>query len=45
VVELLGDPARRARMAEGALRRARPDAARDIWRQCAELLGERGKAR
>jgi len=45
VVELLRDPARRARMAEGALRRARPDAARDIWRQCAELLGERGKAR
>ena len=38
VVALLRDPARRARMAEAALRRARPDAARDIWRLCAELI-------
>ncbi|MFI5314213.1 MAG: undecaprenyldiphospho-muramoylpentapeptide beta-N-acetylglucosaminyltransferase [Myxococcota bacterium] len=38
VVSLLCDPARRARMAEAALRRARPDAARDIWRLCEELL-------
>jgi UDP-N-acetylglucosamine--N-acetylmuramyl-(pentapeptide) pyrophosphoryl-undecaprenol N-acetylglucosamine transferase len=42
VVSLLRDPARRARMAEAALRRARPDAARDIWRLCAELLAARG---
>jgi len=40
VVELLRDPARRARMGEAALRRARPDAAGDIWRLCAELLRE-----
>jgi len=38
VAALLRDPARRARMAEAALRRARPDAARDIWRLCAELV-------
>ncbi|HTO70478.1 MAG TPA: undecaprenyldiphospho-muramoylpentapeptide beta-N-acetylglucosaminyltransferase [Myxococcota bacterium] len=42
VVELLRDPAKRARMAEAALRRARPHAARDIWANCAELLRERG---
>jgi len=45
VVELLRDPARRARMAEAALRRGRPNAARDIWLQCQELLRERGAAR
>ncbi len=38
VSALLRDPARRARMAEAALRRARPDAARDIWRLCTELV-------
>lgn len=43
VVGLLGDPARRARMAAAALARARPDAARDIWRHCAELLRQRGR--
>jgi len=45
VVSLLRDPARRARMAEAALRRARPDAARDIWRLCRELLAARGAAK
>jgi UDP-N-acetylglucosamine--N-acetylmuramyl-(pentapeptide) pyrophosphoryl-undecaprenol N-acetylglucosamine transferase len=43
VVSLLGDPARRARMAAAARSRARPDAARDIWHACKELL--RGGAR
>jgi UDP-N-acetylglucosamine--N-acetylmuramyl-(pentapeptide) pyrophosphoryl-undecaprenol N-acetylglucosamine transferase len=43
VVSLLGDPARRARMAAAARSRARPDAARDIWLACKELL--RGGAR
>ncbi len=38
VVSLLRDPARRARMAAAALSRARPDAARDIWTHCKELL-------
>jgi UDP-N-acetylglucosamine--N-acetylmuramyl-(pentapeptide) pyrophosphoryl-undecaprenol N-acetylglucosamine transferase len=42
VVSLLRDPARRARMAQAALRRARPDAAREIWRLCAELVRGRG---
>jgi UDP-N-acetylglucosamine--N-acetylmuramyl-(pentapeptide) pyrophosphoryl-undecaprenol N-acetylglucosamine transferase len=42
VIALLRDPARRARMAQAALARARPDAARDIWSQCAALLRERG---
>lgn len=36
--ELLHDPARLARMREAALERARPEAARDIARQIADLL-------
>jgi len=43
VVSLLGDPARRARMAAAALSRARPDAARDIWLACKELLRGGGR--
>jgi UDP-N-acetylglucosamine--N-acetylmuramyl-(pentapeptide) pyrophosphoryl-undecaprenol N-acetylglucosamine transferase len=45
VVSLLSDPARRARMAAAALSRARPDAARDIWLACRELLRARGVTR
>jgi UDP-N-acetylglucosamine--N-acetylmuramyl-(pentapeptide) pyrophosphoryl-undecaprenol N-acetylglucosamine transferase len=45
VVALLRDPARRARMGAAALSRARPDAARDIWLSCRELLARKGRAR
>jgi UDP-N-acetylglucosamine--N-acetylmuramyl-(pentapeptide) pyrophosphoryl-undecaprenol N-acetylglucosamine transferase len=43
VVALLEDPARRTRMAAAALARARPDAARDIWLACQELLRGGGR--
>ena len=45
LVGLLRDPARRARMGEAALRRARPNAADDIWTRCRQILGMHGGGR
>lgn len=45
LVALLRDPARRARMGEAALRRARPNAADDIWTRCRQVLGMHGASR
>jgi len=39
-----GDPERLQQMSEAAARRARPEAAEQIWRACRALLDERGAA-
>jgi UDP-N-acetylglucosamine:LPS N-acetylglucosamine transferase len=39
-----GDPGRLQQMSEAAARRAKPEAAEQIWRACRALLDERGAA-